>query len=137
MHDFRRVRQYLTDEAASLAAKALVSNRLDYCNSPFRSLFNFNMHKLQCIQNTLGRIVTNCNRYSRASPILKQLHWLPVEFHCIFETATLVYKFLHSGRKSYFGPRLSICCGRYGTRYNCPDKRFLEVLQCYSSVHKS
>ena len=28
--------------------------------------------KLQCIQNTLGSIVTNCNRYSRASPILKK-----------------------------------------------------------------
>ena len=29
------------------------------------------MHKLQCIQNTLGRIVTNCNRCSQAGPILK------------------------------------------------------------------
>ena len=34
----------------------------------------------------------NCNRNSRASPILKKLHWLPVEFRCIFKTAT--YKFI-------------------------------------------
>ena len=26
--------------------------------------------------------------YSQASSLLKQLHWLPVEFHCIFKTAT-------------------------------------------------
>ena len=116
---------------------ALVSSRLDYCNSLFRSLSSFNMCKLQCIQNTLGRIVTNCNRYSQATPILKiKLHWLPVEFQCIFKTATLVYKFHHSGHPSYFSPHLSIYCGRYGTRYNCPDKRFLEVPQYYPPVHK-
>ena len=49
----------------------------------------------------------------------------------------MVYKFLHSGHPSYFCPHLSICWGRYGTRYNRPDKRFLEVPQYYSSVHKS
>ena len=88
--DLRRVRKHLTDEAAILAANALVSSRLDYCNSLFRSLSSLNMRKLQCIQNTLARIVTNCNKYTRASPILKRLHWLPVESRCIFKTTTLV-----------------------------------------------
>ena len=131
----RLVRQYLTDEAAVLVANALVSSCLDYCNSLFRSLSSFNMRKLQCIQNTLGRIVTNYNRYSQATSILKKTHWLPVEFWCIFKTATLV--FLHSGHPSYFSPHLSTHCGRYGTRYNHPDKRFLEVNQYCPSVHKS
>ena len=70
----RWVRQYLMDQAAFLAANALLSSRLDYGNSLFRSLSSFNMYKLRCIQNTFARIVTNCNRYSRASPILKQLN---------------------------------------------------------------
>ena len=85
MRDLRGVRQYLMDDAAFLAANALVSSRPDYCNSLFRSLSSFHMRKLQCIQNTFGRIVTYCNRCSRASPILKKLHWLPVEFRCIFK----------------------------------------------------
>ena len=90
-----------------------MSSRLHYCNSLFRSLSSLNMCNLQCIQNTLAWIVTNYNKYTRASPILKRLHWLPVEFHCNFKTATLVYKFLHSGHPSYFGPLLSTRCGRY------------------------
>ena len=85
-----------------LLSYALVSSRLDYCNSLFRSLSSLNMHKLQCIQNTLARIVTNCNKYTRASPMLKQPHWLPVELRSFFKTATLVQKFLHSGNPSYF-----------------------------------
>ena len=68
----RDLRQYLMDDAAVLAANALVSSRLDYRNPLFRCLFSFHMCKLQCIQNTLRRIVTNCNRYSQASPILKK-----------------------------------------------------------------
>ena len=69
-----------------------------------RSLSSFNMHKLQCIQNTFSKTVTNGNRCLRAFAILKQLHSLPVEFRCIFKTATLVYMFLHSDHHSYFSP---------------------------------
>ena len=47
--DLRRVRQYLTDGAAILAANAMVSSRLDYCHSLSRSLSSLNMRKLQCI----------------------------------------------------------------------------------------
>ena len=46
MHDLRRIRQYLTPEVAVLAANALVSSCLDYCNSLFRGLSCFNLHKL-------------------------------------------------------------------------------------------
>ena len=38
MRDLRRIRKYLTSEVAVLAANALVSSRLDYCNSLFRGL---------------------------------------------------------------------------------------------------
>ena len=38
LHDFRHVRQFLTDDVSVLVANALVSSRLDYCNSLFRSL---------------------------------------------------------------------------------------------------
>ena len=112
----------------------MVSSLRHYCNSLFRSLPSFKMRILQCIHNTLSRIVTNCNTYSRSSPILKQLYWLPFEFCCIFKTATLIYKFLHSGHQSYFSHLLSILCGKYGTRYNLPDKKFMEVPQVYPSV---
>ena len=78
MRNLRRIRQYLTPEVAVLAANALVSSRLDYCNCPFRGFSCFNQHKLQSIQNTLARIVTNHRKYPHVTPILKQLHWLPV-----------------------------------------------------------
>ena len=38
MRDLRRIRKYLTSEVTVLAANALVSSRLNYCNSLFRGL---------------------------------------------------------------------------------------------------
>ena len=64
----------------------------------------------------------------------KQLHWPPVELRCIFKTGTMDNKFLHTGHPSYFGPFVFIHVGRYCTRNNHPDKRFLEVLEYYSSL---
>ena len=109
MCDLCRIRQYLTPEVAVLAANALVSSRLDYCNPLFRGLSCFKQYKLQSIQSTLIRIVTNHRKYAHVTPIVKQLHWLPVCLLStgIFKTARLVYKFLHSGSPSYFEPFLS------------------------------
>ena len=95
LHDYRHVRQFLTHDASVLVANALASRRLDYCNSLFRSLSKLNLRKLQCIQNSAARILSNNSRYTSITPVLKKLHWLLVEQCTVFKTATLVYKFLH------------------------------------------
>ena len=110
---------------------------LDYCNSLFRGLSCFNLHKLQSIQNTLARIVTNHRKYAHVTPILKQLHWLPIKYRCMFKTATLVYEFLHSGSPSYFQPFLSLSSCSYSTRCSHPDHQYLTVPPFRLSVFKS
>ena len=94
LRDFRHVRRFLTHDACVLVANAVISSRLDYYNSLFRSLSKFNLCKLQCIQNSAARIMSNTSRYTSITPVLKKLHWLPVEHPSVFKTATLVYKFL-------------------------------------------
>ena len=61
---FRHVMRYLSHDASVLVANALVSSWLVYCNSLFRSLSKFNLHKLQCIQNSAARIISNISRYT-------------------------------------------------------------------------
>ena len=78
MRDLRQIRQYLTRDAALMAANALVGSRLDYCNSLFRGLCVANLRKLQCIQNSLARIVCRTTCLSHTTPLRKALHWLPI-----------------------------------------------------------
>ena len=75
IRDLRRLRGYLTREAALLAANALVGSRLDYCNSLFRSFSALDLRRLQCVQNSLARIVANTTKYSHITPVRKSLHW--------------------------------------------------------------
>ena len=120
-----------------LVANCLVSSHLDYCNSLFRSLSKFNLRKLQCIQNNAARIVSNTSRYTSITPVLKKLHWLPVEQRMVFKTATLVYKFLHTGFPRYFAPNLSSYSSSYSTRLSQSGGIFLVIPKFYPSVQKS
>ena len=120
-------RGHLTHEATLMAANALVGSRLDYCNSLFRGLSALDLHKLQCVQNSLARIVANTTKYSHITPVRKALHWLPIKYRSIFKTAMLVYKFLHSGNPKYFEPFLIPRHSAYNTRRSQSDGIFLEV----------
>ena len=116
LRDFRNIRQYLTYDAAVSVGNAFVSSRLDYCNSLFRSLFPIQSLRLQSIQNSAARIVTNLSKYTQITPVLRKLHWLPVQFRSEFKLATLVYKFIHTGLPKYFAPYLSTYHNTYNTR---------------------
>ena len=137
LRDFRHVRRFLTHDISVFVANALVSSWLDYCNSLFRSLSKFNLHKLQCIQNSAARIVSNTSRYTSITPVLKKLHWLPVEQRTVFKTATLVYKYLHTGFPRYFAPYLSSYSSSYRTRRSQSGGNFLVIPKFCPSFHKS
>ena len=108
-------------------ANAFVSSQLDYCNSLFRSLSKVNLHRLQSIQNSAARVVTNSCKYTRITPVLRKLHWLPIQFHSEFKLATQVYKFIHTGFPKYFAPHLSTYHTTYNTRCSQSVANFLNV----------
>ena len=136
IRDLRRLRGYLTREAALLAANPLVGSRLDYCNSLFRSLSALDLRRLQCVQNSLARIVANTTKYSHITPVRKSLHWLPIMHRSIFKVALLVYKFQHSGHPKYFEPFLKPRHSMYRTRRSQSQGVLLEVPH-FASIYKS
>ena len=128
--DFRHVRQFLTHDASVLVANYPVSNLLNYCNS-------LQLHKLQCIKNSAARIVSNTSRYTSITPVLKKLHWLPVEQYTVFKTATPFYKFLDTGLPLYFAPYLSSYNSSNSTRRSQSGCNFLVMPHFHPSVHES
>ena len=57
--------------------------------------------RLQSVQNAAARLVTGARRSDRMTPILRQLHWLPVRQRITFKTAVLVYKCRHGMAPPY------------------------------------
>ena len=77
--DLRRLGQYLTLEATAMAANALVSNWLDYCNFFVEFFSDFNVRKCKSVEKSPARIVSNTTGYSQTTPALESLYWLPLD----------------------------------------------------------
>ena len=106
IRDFARIRRYLDKPTAIAVANALVTSRLDYCNSLLNSISEYDLKRLNSIQYSLCRIVQRISRFSRdhMSPHLRSLHWLPVKQRIKFKWCLLIFKTLRFGLPPYFGP---------------------------------
>ena len=102
IRQFRRIRSSLDLNSAILLANALVSSRLDSCNSLLYGLPDSLVHRLQLVQNSLARVVIpETNRYYHITPVLKKLHWLPIKQRITYKIALLTYKTLASKQPAY------------------------------------
>ena len=97
-----RIRRYLTAEAA----KNLVISRLDYCNVILYGISGTLLAKLQRLQNHAARVITGTRKYDHITPVLKSLHWLPVEQRIVFKIMLLTFKSLHGLAPSYLSELL-------------------------------
>ena len=73
---------------------AIITSRLDYCNSLFMNISKGNLYKLQKVQNSAARLVLGRNRRQSARAALRELHWLNVESRIVFKILLLVYKII-------------------------------------------
>ena len=131
LRDLHRIRRIPSVDTSVVIANALVSSRLDYCNSLFRSLSSRN------VQNALARFVTGDSKYTHITSSLRTLHWLPIRQRIIFKTLVLVYKYLTTGQPKYFAPYLSLYKSALNTRRSNPQNLLLQVPHYCASIHKS
>ena len=89
------IRRYLDTDTAAQVIHAFVTSRLDYCNSLLSGLPDKTLLRLKRVQNTAARIVSLCGKQDHITPILKQLHWLPVALRIEFKILLLTYKILN------------------------------------------
>ena len=88
----RHIRRCIDDETARTVACSMVSARLDYCNSILYGTSAGNLGKLQRVINTLARVVSGTRKRDHITPILVELHWLPIASRIRFKVALQTYK---------------------------------------------
>jgi len=72
--------------------QAFISNRLDYCNAALCGITDTLLRQLQSVQNAAARLLTQTGRREHITPVLRQLHWLPVSRRIDFKLAVLMYQ---------------------------------------------
>ena len=95
------IRKYLTFDAAQLLVHAFVTSKLDYCNSLLYGLPKHVIKQLQHVQNAAARVVTVSPKFCHITPVLANLHWLPIELRIEFKILTITYKTLHGLAPTY------------------------------------
>ena len=92
LHNIRRIRKYLSRQCTETLIHSFISSRLDYCNSLLYGLPDIQINQLQRVQNSCARLVCNALKYCHITPLLIDLHWLPVRFRIDFKILLITYK---------------------------------------------
>ena len=103
LRQIRVLKRCLPQESVHILIKAFVSSRLDYCNSLFYGIGHGLLDKLQRIQNAAASLVSASgkHKYDHITPVLRDLHWLPIRQRIEYKLSSFVHKSLHCQAPTY------------------------------------
>ena len=93
-----KIRNLLSYNACSTIIHALISCRLDYCNSLLYNVPTHKIDRLQRLQNQCARILTKSPRREHITTVLKSLHWLKIQDRITYKILMLTYKSYYNNK---------------------------------------
>ena len=76
--NINHISRYLPTTTKERVINALITSRLDYCNSLLYNTSANNLSRLQRMHNAAARLILCRSKTDRATPLLRKLHWLSV-----------------------------------------------------------
>ena len=76
--DISSIHRYLTKDAAKQLVSSCVLSKLDYCNSLLMGTPSSVIQPMQKVQNTAACLIFRAPHHKNCTPLLQQLHWLPI-----------------------------------------------------------
>ena len=93
--DVSQNRELLSDKNTELLMQAMISSRIDYCNSLYIGVSKDVLYKLQKLQNAAARLIAKRNKRQSIRDFLIKLHWLPVEERIVFKLLIMTFKCIY------------------------------------------
>jgi len=137
LRQLRPVVRPLSVHATKTLVQAFISCRLDYCNSLLYGIGDGLLRRLQSVQNAAARLVTGARRCDHITPVLRQLHWLPVRQRIAFKVAGFVHQSLAGVSPAYLVDDirlLSDVSRRPSLRSNSNEMRKLVVPRTHNNL---
>ena len=90
-----KVRRHLDQETCTKVVHSSVTSRLDYHNALLTAIPDSKLKKLQLVQNNAARLIVRKRRDHHITPVLYELHWLPIKFRIRYKILSLVHQAIH------------------------------------------
>ena len=82
---------FLMLESCRLIINGFITSKLDYCNSLLAGTSNYQLRKLQAVQNMSCRIICTLQKCDNISSQIRDLHWLKVKEQITFKIAVFMF----------------------------------------------
>ena len=105
----RLVKNYLDNQSVMKLVYAFILSRIDRCNSILVGLPDVTVAPITRVLHAAARLISGTKRHEHITPILRELHWLPLQSRI----------------------RFKLCVLMHGIKYNhCPDYLRNDVVLC-------
>ena len=106
---------------------------IDYCNSLLAGVPDEQLQQLQRVQNIAAKIITKKLKHDHVTPILKELHWLPVKERITYKICLTCYKCLHDLSPNYSQQLLTLYVPPRMLRSSCDKTTLVKPKTNYKS----
>jgi len=96
-----KIRPLLDEKLTEKLIHAFVTSRLDYCNSLLYGIPKYELERLQSVQNSAARLIKRNRRSDHITPVLKSLHWLPIEQRIKYKVCLFTFKIINNECPAY------------------------------------
>lgn len=96
-----KIRNNITTDACRTLVQATVTSRLDYANVLLYGLPTCLINRLQRVQNSAARLISRTRKHDHITPVMIDLHWLPVEYRLRFKVLLYAYKAVQGDAPDY------------------------------------
>ena len=125
IYNIRRIRKYLSQQSTETLVHAFITSRLDYCNGLLYGLPDCLLNKLQRVQNACARLIFKEQKFGHVTPLIYELHWLPIRYRIEFKILLITFKILNFLAPSYLSSLISLRLPSIYNLGNSSDKLLL------------
>ena len=96
-----RIRNLLDTDTTKTIVTSFILSILDYCNSLLAGCSSGLIDRLQMLQNKAARLVSLSRKREHITPVLEDLHWLPMKYRITFKINLITFNCLNNLAPSY------------------------------------